>query len=158
MTKKKGSPEKSEPPVVDLASTCFKEGFSCSQAVLFACSGRFGLDRETALRVSGAFGGGMARTGNTCGAVTGAFMVIGLRHGMTKAEDNKAKEKTYELAREFTVRFTSRNKSIVCRELLGHDLSTHEGREAVKEKKLATTLCPKFVQDAVEIVEEIVKE
>jgi C_GCAxxG_C_C family probable redox protein len=158
MTSKKGSPEKSGPRAVDLAAACFKEGFSCSQAVLSACSERFGLDREMALRVAGAFGGGMARTGGTCGAVTGAFMVIGLKHGKTKADDNNAREKTYELAKEFTARFVERNKSIVCKELLGHDLSTPEGREAVKEKKLATTICPKFVQDAVEIVVDIVKE
>ena len=158
MTRKKESPEKSAPRAVDLAAACFKEGFSCSQAVLSACGGRFGLDRETALRVAGAFGGGMARRGETCGAVTGAFMVIGLKHGKIKADDNTAREKTYDLAKEFTVKFVSRNKSIICKELLGYDLSTPEGREAVKEKKLATTICPKFVQDAVEIVEEIVKE
>ena len=158
MTSKKGSPEKSDSRAVDLAAACFKEGFSCSQAVLSACSERFGLDRETALRVAGAFGGGIARRGETCGAVTGAFMVIGLKHGKVKAEDNAAREKTYDLAKEFTVRFVERNKTIVCKELLGYDLSTPEGREAVKEKKLATTICPKFVQDAVEIVVEIVKE
>jgi C_GCAxxG_C_C family probable redox protein len=158
MAGKKENSEKSKQTAVDLAVACFQEGFSCSQAVLSACSERFGLDRETALRVAGAFGGGMARRGETCGAVTGAFMVIGLKHGKIKAEDNAAREKTYELAKEFTVRFTSKNKTIICKELLGYDLSTPEGREAVKEKKLATTICPKFVQDAVEIVEEIVKE
>jgi len=156
MTIKKRAPQKSVPCAADLAAACFKEGFNCSQAVLSACGGRFGLDREVSLKIATAFGGGMARMGGTCGAVTGAFMVIGLKHGKTKADDNNTREKTYELAKEFAARFTSRNKSIVCRDLLGHDLSTPEGREAVKDKKLATTLCPKFVQDAVEIVEEIV--
>jgi C_GCAxxG_C_C family probable redox protein len=99
----------------------------------------------------------MARWGSTCGAVTGALMVIGLKHGKTKAADNDAREKTYKLAQEFAAKFTSKNKSIVCKKLLGHDLSTPSGREAVKKKKLATTLCPKFVQDAVEIVEKIMK-
>ena len=158
MTRKKEASGKNEQRSVDLAAQCFKDGFSCSQAVLSACSGRFGLDRETALRVAGAFGGGMARRGETCGAVTGAFMVIGLKHGKVKVDDNVSREKTYDLAKEFTVRFVERNKTIVCKELLGYDLSTLEGREAVKEKKLATTICPKFVQDAVEIVEELVME
>lgn len=117
---------------------------------------RFGLDRETAFKVAGAFGGGMARMGETCGAVTGALMVIGLKHGKTKADDDEAREKTYELANQFALRFKARNKSVLCRELLGYDLSMEQGREAVAEKNLFMTLCPRFVQDAAEILEEIV--
>ncbi len=116
---------------------------------------RFGLDRETALKVAGAFGGGMARMGETCGAVTGAFMVIGLKHGKTMAGDDGAREKTYEIVNRFVGKFKARNKSIVCRELLGHDLSTTEGIKAVAEKNLFMTLCPRFVQTSVEILEGI---
>lgn len=97
----------------------------------------------------------MARMGGTCGAVTGAFMVIGLKHGKTKADDDAAREKTYELAQQFAARFRARNKSIVCRELLGYDLATEEGRESVMEKNLFATICPRFVKDAGEILEEI---
>ena len=67
--------------VVDRAGSAFDEGFSCSQAVLSAFAPEHGLDRETALKVATAFGGGMGHRGDTCGAVTGAFMAIGLRHG-----------------------------------------------------------------------------
>lgn len=118
---------------------------------------RFGLDREIALKIAGAFGSGMGM-GETCGAVTGAFMVIGLKHGKTKADNNAAKETTYELVKELTSRFSARNGSIKCKELLGCDLSTPEGMEAVIEKKLFITLCPKFVQDAAEILEAFLKE
>jgi len=118
---------------------------------------QFGLNHELALKVSGAFGGGMARMGGTCGAVTGAFMVIGLEHGKTKNEDEQAKERAYSLIREFVDRFKSRNGSIVCRELLGYDISTPEGMKLIREKKLTTTLCPKFVQDAAEIIEQILE-
>jgi C_GCAxxG_C_C family probable redox protein len=114
-----------------------------------------GLDRERALRVVGAFGGGMARMGATCGAVTGAFMAIGLTYGKTKAEDEGAREKTYELVREFVNRFQSRHGLIICKELLGYDLSNPQEGEAAKEKGLFDTLCPQFVQDATEILEEI---
>ena len=62
---------------------------------------RSGLDREMGLRVAGAFGGGMGRMGETCGAVTASLMVIGLKHGKTRAEDDDAREKTYELTNEF---------------------------------------------------------
>ena len=114
-----------------------------------------GLDRERALRVSGAFGGGMARMGDTCGAVTGAFMVIGLKYGKTRAEDDDARDKTYELAGKFVAGFKERHGSIVCRELLGCDLSNPEGLTIAQEKGLFDTLCPQFVRDATEILEDI---
>ncbi len=119
---------------------------------------RSGLDRETGLKVAGAFGGGMARMGGTCGAVTGAFMAIGLKHGKTKADDDEARERIYELANQFAARFKAKNGSIVCRDLLGHDLSTEEGRKAVTEQNLFVTLCPRFVQDACEILEQATKD
>lgn len=114
-----------------------------------------GLDRELALKVAGAFGGGMARMGETCGAVTGALMVIGLKHGMTQTKDEGARDKTYKLAQELATRFKKRHGSMVCRELLGYDLSSPEGRKAAYEKGLFTTLCPQLVRDATEILEEI---
>ena len=63
----------------EVAVDCFEEGFNCSQAVVSAFAPELGLDRETALRVAAAFGGGMGRTGETCGAVSGALMVIGMQ-------------------------------------------------------------------------------
>jgi C_GCAxxG_C_C family probable redox protein len=114
-----------------------------------------GLERELALRVAGAFGGGMARMDRTCGAVTGALMVIGLKYGMKQAKDEAARDKTYKLAQEFAARFKGRHKSIVCSELLGYDLSKPEERKAAYEQGLFTTLCPQLVRDAVEIVEQL---
>ena len=76
---------------VERAVSSFKEGFRCSQALLSTYGVQFGLNREVALRISEAFGGGMGRMGETCGAVTGAFMVIGLRYGKTRIEDERAK-------------------------------------------------------------------
>ncbi|MCJ7663359.1 MAG: C-GCAxxG-C-C family protein [Desulfobacterales bacterium] len=114
-----------------------------------------GLEQGLAFKVAGAFGGGMARMGETCGAVTGALMAIGLKYGMTKAKDEGARDKTYKLAQELVTRFKERHRSIICRELLGYDLSNPEGRKAAHDKGLFTTLCPKFVRDAVEIVEQL---
>lgn len=114
-----------------------------------------GLDRERALRIAGAFGGGMARMGDQCGAVTGACMAIGLKYGKTKAEDEGARDKTYELVGEFVARFKDRNGSIICKELLGHDLSNPQEGEAAKQKGLFDTLCRKLVNDAAEILEKI---
>ena len=124
-------------------------------SVLSTCGGELRLDRETALRIAGGFGGGMGRLGEVCGAVTGAFMVVGLKHGKTKAEDQESREEAYSLVQEFAEAFKSRNGSIVCRELLGYDISTPEGRNLAREKGVFATLCPGLVHDAVEIIEQM---
>ena len=142
---------------VKRAVSCFEEGFSCSQAMLSTYGQQFGLARELALKVAGAFGGGMARLGQTCGAVKGALMVIGLQLGKTNAEDNETKEACYDLVLEFVNQFEARNGSTVCRELLGYDLSIPEERTYAIENGLFTTLCPKLVQDAAEIIEQIIE-
>jgi C_GCAxxG_C_C family probable redox protein len=140
----------------DIAVACFDEGFNCSQAVFSAFAPQLGLDRVVALKVAGPFGGGIGRMGETCGAVTGALMVIGLKYGQTTSEDKAAKEKSYELVRQFAERFKARNRGcLACRELLGADIGTPEGMQKIREKQAFTTMCPKFVRDAAEIVEEL---
>jgi C_GCAxxG_C_C family probable redox protein len=140
---------------VEKAVACFKEGFSCSQAVFTSYSEELGLDRLTSLKISQAFGGGMAHLGEACGAVTGAFMLIGLKCGRTRAEDLEAREHTYDLMRTFVKRFKGLHGSIQCPRLLGLDLGTEEGMRVAKEKDLFQTLCAKFVRDAAEIIEDI---
>jgi C_GCAxxG_C_C family probable redox protein len=142
----------------ELACSRFKEGFSCSQAVFSAYAEQLGLDRETALKIAGAFGGGMGRMAQTCGAVTGAFMVIGLKYGAIGAEDKETKEKAYALVREFVDRFKSRHGSIACQDLLGCDISKPEGEKVAREQKLFETICPKLVKDAAELLEEMLAE
>ncbi|UCH88361.1 MAG: C_GCAxxG_C_C family protein [Thermoplasmata archaeon] len=142
---------------VEDALKLFDEGFSCSQAICAVYGKQFGLERETAFKIAGAFGGGMGRMGETCGAVTGAFMVIGLKYGMTDVNDKDAKERTIEAVNEFVNKFNERNGSIVCKKLLGYDLSTPEGRKEVSEKGLTKKICPQFIKDAAEILEQILE-
>jgi C_GCAxxG_C_C family probable redox protein len=137
----------------DDAAGVFADGFNCAQAVLAAFAPELGLERELALRVAGAFGGGMGRMGEVCGAVTGALMAIGLRHGKYRAEGNAARDKTYALVQEFARQFRERHGALRCRELLGYDLSTPEGRQAARDSGLHDTLCPQLVRGAAEIVE-----
>ena len=99
----------------------------------------------------------MGHLGRTCGAVTSAFMVIGLEYGKTRAEDNETRDKAYGLVKEFADRFQSRNGSTVCKELLGYDISVPEEYELAKEKGGFATLCPKLVRDAAEIVEQMLE-
>ena len=139
----------------DQALARFQEGFSCAQAVFSVFAEKHGLDRETALKISGAFGGGMARMGSVCGAVTGAFMVIGLEYGKTEAKDEDAKEKTYLQVRKFVERFQAANGSIVCKELLGFDLNVPEEAAQAHAQGLFRNLCPRLVGNAVEILEKM---
>ena len=139
----------------EIAIASFQEGLSCSQAVLSAFAPGLGLDRPTALRVAAAFGGGMARMGQTCGAVSGALMVIGLKHGHVAAEDKAAKEKTYALVREFVDEFRARNGAILCRELLGCDIGSPDGMQLFREKGLSASICANLVRDAAEILEQL---
>jgi C_GCAxxG_C_C family probable redox protein len=140
---------------LESAVACFNKGLTCSQAILSTYGDEFGLDRELALKLSCAFGGGMACMAETCGAVTGAFMVIGLKYGRTRVKDLRKRDKSYELAREFVSQFKTRHGSIICRELLGLDIGTPEGMRLAKERRLFTETCPNYVRDAAEIIENI---
>jgi C_GCAxxG_C_C family probable redox protein len=138
----------------DLALSRFGEGFSCSQSVLGAFACDLGLDTDVALRVSAAFGGGMGRTGGSCGAVTGALMVLGLRYGPTVA-DKVAKDLTYAQARDFIARFEARHRATSCADLLGINIGTPEGHSAARDAKLFKTVCPVLVASAVAILQEM---
>lgn len=138
------------------AAENFLAGFSCSQSVLRAFASELGLDPETAARVAAAFGGGMARTGRTCGAVSGALMAIGLRYGSSRPDDTGAKETTYTLARHFLEKFTEQHGSIDCPGLLGCDIGTPEGMHKAREQHMFKTVCPAYVRDAARIAAELV--
>jgi C_GCAxxG_C_C family probable redox protein len=141
---------------VDLALKYFKDdGYACSQAVFATFAEKLGLNREKALKIADAFGAGMGGMAETCGAVTGAVMVFGLKYGREKADDKPAKEKTRELVKKFAAEFKARNRSTICRELLGCDISSPAGMKQADELGLFKTRCPGFVRDAAEIVEKL---
>ena len=133
----------------------FAAGFNCSQAILAAYAKQLALDEATALKLATGFGAGMGRMSDTCGAVTGAFMVLGLKHGRGTRSDVAARDKTYELVNEFAKRFKARHGSITCKRLLGYDLNKPEEFALAKQEGLFTTRCPCFVKDAALILEEL---
>lgn len=133
----------------------FSGNFNCAQSVFSTFAQELGLDPEIALKVATPFGGGIAHMDELCGAVTGALMVIGLKHGMVRDEDLEEKERVYALSQEFSAKFKSRNGSLNCTELIGYNLSIPESYEKAKENDVFNTKCTKFVRDAVEILEEL---
>ena len=135
----------------------FDSGFNCCQSTLASLCEKLKLDNDSAFKIAAAFGGGICRSGETCGAVTGALMLIGLKHGMVSADDVEAKERAYVIANQFIEEFKRRNSSIKCKELLNCDLSTPEGAAYAKENKIQKSICPKFLRDAVAIAGEIIE-
>jgi C_GCAxxG_C_C family probable redox protein len=106
------------------------------------------------MRLATGLSGGL-RTGEVCGAVAGACLVLGLRHGQGEATDTAAKLKTYEQVREFQRRFQARHGFTRCKDLLGCDVGTEEGLKQARERDLFHTLCPKLVEDAAAILDEM---
>lgn len=132
---------------VELAKKYFEQKYHCSQAVLAAFAEELGLTEEQALKLGGCFGGGMCK-GEVCGACTGALMALGLKFGQSDIEDLESRMKTNDVAVEFLDLFKQENGSYICRELLGCDLATAEGKKCAKEKNLFTEFCPKMVESA----------
>ncbi|MFX0074476.1 MAG: C-GCAxxG-C-C family protein, partial [Candidatus Hermodarchaeota archaeon] len=116
-----------------------------------------GLDRDIALKIATGFGGGMGRSQRTCGAVTGSYMVIGLRNGMGVSKDTEAKDKTYQMVNAFSDHFQQKNGSMICKEILGCDINTPEGMDYFNQNELLEKKCFQCVKSAAEILEEILK-
>lgn len=137
----------------EIALSFFDSGLNCSQSVLSAYSEKFGLDVDTAIKASAAFGAGFARLQKTCGAVTGALMVIGL----ASFDDNDtagSKELTYQKTKEFIRVFTEKHGDIECRKLLGFDMNTDEGKKIAQENNTYKTQCADYVKSACQLLED----
>ena len=132
----------------------FKSGCACSQAIAAVYAPARGLDRVQALRVAAGFGGGM-HLGSTCGALTGAFMVLGLARGGADCATREGRQAVYNAVADLARRFAARNGATDCPELLGCDISTPEGMKKAQAQGIMKARCPKFVQDAAEILEEM---
>lgn len=141
----------------DKALELFSNNFNCSQAVFAVFAPDFGLDEKLALKLATSFGGG-ARNGEICGAVSGALMVLGLKYGHFDAADSEQKSRAYAIAVEYTKRFKEANGSIVCRDLLGYDLTKPDEMACIKEKGLFGDVCPKAIKSAVEILEGVLAD
>lgn len=132
----------------------FMQGIDCSQVVTGAFAEKMGMTEEQARKVSSCFGGGMM-CGETCGAVTGALMVIGMVYGHSREGDQSQKEIMAAKTGEFKKLFGEKYSSCICRELLGHDISKPGEMEKVLEKGIMFDFCPRVVEDTIDILEKI---
>src|SRR5690554_3513477 len=120
--------------------------YNCAQTVFSLFAENLGLDETTALKISSCFGGGMV-CAETCGAVTGAYMVIGMKHGHF-TPDPEAKAKTKVLVKQFNEKFKAEHGSLICKELTGFDISTPEGAAAAGTNRIHDTKCTEFIKTA----------
>jgi len=139
---------------IQTARNRFKQGFSCSQSVFSAFALQFGIDEDLALKIASPFGGGFARQGEVCGAVTGALMVIALRYGTITPEK---KEEIYKISQEFMRCFESKHGSIICRKLTGYNLRIPSQYKKANEVKVFEKKCPLLVEDAAAIVKSLIE-
>jgi C_GCAxxG_C_C family probable redox protein len=131
----------------DRAVSFFQSGYNCSQAVFSAYSDLLGVDERTARSIASGFGGGIGRLQKTCGAVSGAVMLLGLKY---YDEDNAAASKalSYEKVREFISQFEKQHSSVSCLDLIGVDINTEEGLSRARDQNLFETKCSEYVRGA----------
>jgi C_GCAxxG_C_C family probable redox protein len=139
---------------VNEAKRLFVGGYNCAQAILATYAEEEGLSRAEALAVASGFGAGMGRLGEVCGALTGAFLVLGLRYGKTAVDDPNIKVAVYEHIVAFSERFRAAHGSLICRDLLGCDMRTPEGRKVAADKGLHVGVCLPLVCEMVAWLEE----
>ena len=142
------------PTPAESAVTIFGQSFNCSQSVFSAFAQQFGLAGKTALKLASPFGGGVARRGEICGAVTGALLALGLARG---ADTPAGKEEIYRLSEEFMRRFEQKHGRLICRDLINCDISTPQGWQKAKETGIFSTVCPILVRDAAEIAQALLE-
>lgn len=136
------------------AKELFLDAYNCSQSTLGVFSEKFKIPFHLAVNLASGFGAGMSYQGKTCGAVTGAYMVIGLLSGEKFNEPEMVKENAYQLITKFNKHFISKFGSVNCNEILNIDISTPEGLEEGREKELFTKKCPLIVQEAVAFIDK----
>ena len=140
---------------IETAVELFRSGCACSQALIGTYGPKYGLEKGLALRLSAGFAGGMRRA-ETCGAVTGAYMALGLAYSGDACGTAEGRKATYAAVGSLSEQFIRRHGSLLCRELLCCDISTPEGAKYAQANSLFQTKCPELVRSAAEILEGLV--
>jgi C_GCAxxG_C_C family probable redox protein len=134
----------------------YAEGYNCAQSVIVAFADVLNLSEETALRLAAGFGRGMGNMQQTCGAITGAYMVIGYLKGNYQRgkESEESRKITNQLIQNFSQIFTQKHGSTNCKSLIDFDITSEEGLKKAKEADVFNKKCPNFIKTAVELLED----
>lgn len=141
---------------VDKATATFEEGYTCAQSVFATYADLFGMDRETALKLSSPMGGGIGRMREVCGAVSAMALLAGLKEGNANPENEEGKERIYLLTRQLAGKFREQFGTIICRELLGIEGMEESARPSERTQQYYEERpCPRLIAAAAGIIEEI---
>lgn len=119
------------------------KGYNCAQAVACTYCDLVGVDEETMFRMTEALGLGMGGMQGTCGAVSGACVLAGMKRSTGNLDAPNSKAESYKLSREITQKFLEKNGSLTCKDLKG-----------VETGKVLRS-CPDCIRDAAAIAEQI---
>ncbi len=137
------------------AKELFLTGYNCAQAVVLSFADDLKFSKELAQKMAAGFGGGMGKQQKTCGAITGAIMVLGILKGEKVNNNDELKSQAYGSVNELTREFVAEYHTTKCKDLIRCDLNTPEGSEKFKAENLMETVCAGCVQKSVQIVESI---
>jgi C_GCAxxG_C_C family probable redox protein len=140
----------------DAVKDLFSQGYNCAQAVLGAFCKELNIDKETALKISSPFGGGMGGQREVCGALSAMLMIIGLKYGYASAKKPEEKKKLYALVKELTDKFKAENGSIICGELTGSkEIGQSQGAKSAPCRKRRS--CMDIVCGAAKTIEDYIE-
>ena len=134
----------------------FMKGVDCSQIIMGEWADGLGLSKEDALKVSSAFGGGLG-VGESCGAIIGAMLVLGMKYGNSAANQQQQKDVLNAKRAEFLDKFKKAHAHFVCRDLIGYDFSKPEDVPKILDSGILFEACPCFIRTACDILREIVE-
>ena len=139
------------------AAELFLEGYNCAQAVCIAFCDLTGFTKEQAAKMASAFGGGMGRMREVCGAVSGMFMVLGQLYGYDNSDADSHKKELYHQVQALAEQFKAQNGSIICREILKNP-ATDPNPSPRTAEYYAKRPCARMVMTAAKLMDEFIAE
>lgn len=139
-----------------IAREHFTSGYNCAQSVFLTYAEKYGFDKDTALKLSSSFGGGMGRMREVCGAVSAMFMIAGLENGYTENNNDEIKAEHYTRIQTLANEFKKKNGTIICRELLGVDADDNPIPSKRTSQYYEERPCEELIADACKIIDKFI--
>ncbi|HNW99671.1 MAG TPA: C-GCAxxG-C-C family protein [Bacteroidales bacterium] len=142
----------------DKAIKYFNADYNCAQSVLITYCENFGINKDIAASLSSGFGGGIARMQETCGAIIGGIMALGIAFNKPGEDIAENKEKVYAIVNHLVKNFKEKYNTIKCSELLNCNLNTEEGKKFYKENHLQEKICGNCIKEVINILDELIEK
>ena len=129
----------------------FIDGYNCCQSFLSTYSNLYGVNREMALKLTAGLGGGVGNSGEICGLVNAACMLLGLKHGTDSPE---SQTHVSPICLAFCDDFAEKCGSVLCKDLIKRNIRTMEEMLKAKEDGVFTKICEGCSRFAAELLEK----